>query len=88
MTARTCRRCRGQEADEHGVPCARCDGYGIESVFAPPPEPGRDFIEWAHSKATQARREAETLSNTRTHGPDCYRWHHECAVRIIEQGRP
>ena len=82
MTATTCRRCRGQEADDQGVPCARCDGYGIEPVFPPEgPEPGRDFIEWCHAKASQARRD----TYDRTHGDTCWTVHHGCAVRRIAE---
>ena len=78
MTAATCRRCRGQEADDSGVPCARCDGYGIEPVFPPEgPEPGRDFIEWCHAKALQAHAAIDTYG--RVHADDCHRWHLDCA---------
>ena len=74
MTATTCRRCRGQEADDSGAPCARCDGYGIE--------PALPYEEWAAAKASQARREADTF--TRTHWDGCHLTHLDCANRRIK----
>ena len=74
--------CRGQEADDTGLPCPRCDGYGVEPTFPPEgPEPGRDFIEWAHAKV----REAHTVD--RTHTPGCHRWHLDCANAEINRLR-
>jgi len=29
MTVKTCPRCRGQETDDDGRPCARCGGDGV-----------------------------------------------------------
>jgi hypothetical protein len=45
------------------------------------PEPGRDFIEWCHAKASQARRD----TYDRTHGDTCWTVHHGCAVRRIAE---
>ena len=78
MTAATCRRCRGQEADDTGVPCARCDGYGIEPVFPPEgPEPGRDYIEWAAARVREANAARDTY--TRHHDHACWTVHLDCA---------
>ena len=56
------------------------------TVFPPAgPEPGRDFIEWAHAKVQQARREADTY--TRTHDARCWAVHPECALAEIARLR-